>query len=84
MKNHLRPIFVYLILVLAVPSLSGCFGGVQVTPDLTLTALLRPPRGTRPSLPHGRPRELRQLPLQRPPSLQPQPVKQVRVLQPQR
>lgn len=45
MRTHLRPIFVLLILVLAVPALSGCFGGTQATPDLTLTALFAPAEG---------------------------------------
>ena len=42
LKIHLRPIFVILLLFLALPALSGCFGGIQATPDLTLTALFAP------------------------------------------
>ena len=45
MKIHLRPIFVILLLFLALPALSGCFGGSQATPDLTLTALFAPYQG---------------------------------------
>jgi hypothetical protein len=42
MNRHLRSIFILLTLVLFTPLLSGCFGGAQATPDLTLTALFAP------------------------------------------
>ena len=42
MKIHLRPELVVLLLLMAMPALSGCFGGAQATPDLTLTALFTP------------------------------------------
>jgi hypothetical protein len=45
MKSHLRLIIGILVLLLALPALSGCFGGNQPTPDLTLTALFAPTQG---------------------------------------